>query len=650
MTSPTDTLPVRPPAETGLDVTSRHVVDHAANLGAWVSRRRYEIAPLAGNAALTSLAWCEYAAGTSISTGLAYGAGTVAAGALAGFALKHKHPHLATAGAALTGVLADVGINAMAGPSPAGLITTALATVASYAVYVPWLTKRRHERLALQVQAAKAGTLPDGMGLAATAPGITGGTTEETAIYRGLAALGATPLAIDAFRHTAHGWSAIVTLPPGKATSPAVIASRRQQLANNMGLHGRLRLGQGPANNQLLITMQTNDPLALPIPWEGPSIRSVKQPMRLGLFDDGTPILLDVMDGHILIGGSTDRGKSGVENVIVANLAACPDVELLGIDMKPGALELGPWDQVMKALAAGPKGAEDVGAYVVREMELRGEHLGQLRGPNGEPVRKWIPGNPDADPDSPEWGHGPAWVLVIDELAELMRQAPKVANQLITLNQVARAMGIRIVAATQSPSKEAFGGKNTDARQQYQTRIGLGVNETISVNLILGPGALGAGWALQELDQPGKLMISSKQYSRPHEGRAFWISDAQILATAREYARDEEGGFSGPTPGGPGGGGTKPRLLKSVPCFPDGSEIPGNRLPLWQALEDRGAEGATIVELLRLVAGSGLNQRTSISDPLQAWKARGWVVTGDERRDASKVFVLAHHARKEQSA
>lgn len=643
MTFPTDTFPAQRPAETRFDVTSRHVVDHAINLSAWASRRRYELAPFAGNAALTSLAWCEYMSGTGIGTGLAYGAGTIASGALAGFALKHKHPHVAAVGAGLTGILADVGINAMAGPSPAGLITSAIATVASYIVYVPWLTKRRHERLALQVQAAKAGTLPDGLGLAASAPGIVGGTTEETAIYRGLAALGATPLAIAAFNHNAHGWSAIVTLPPGKSTSPAVIASRRQQLATNMGLPGRLRLAQGPQNNQLLVMMQTDDPLGAVIPWDGPSIRSVKQPMQLGLFDNHEPILLDIMDGHVLIGGSTDRGKSGVENVIVANLAACPDVELLGIDMKPGALELGPWDAVMKVLADGPKGAEDVADYVVREMELRGEHLGRLRGPNGEPVRKWIPGNPDADPDSPEWGHGPAWVLVIDELAELVRQAPKVADKLITLNQVARAMGIRIVAATQSPSEKAFGGKGTDARQQYQTRIGLGVNETTTVNLILGPGALGAGWALQELDQPGKLMISSRQYATPREARAFWINDAQILATAREYARDEDGVFM-PPPSGPGGGGPKPRLLKSVPCFPDGSEIPDSRLPLWQALESRGAEGATIIELLRMVAGSGLNQRTSISDPLQAWKARGWVVTGNERRDASKVFILAHHA------
>jgi S-DNA-T family DNA segregation ATPase FtsK/SpoIIIE len=621
---------------------SRHVTSNPLQrLADRCVRYRYELAPAAGSALVTTLAWTEYAGGTGWETGLSYGAATTVCGALAGFALKHKHQHLAAGGAGLALTLADVGVNAMAGPTPPGLIATAIATIASYVVYSPWLTARRHERLALHVQAAKAGTLPEGMGLALAAPGMTGGTVEETAIYRGLAALGATPLSIDSFQANAHGWVALVTLPPGKATSPAVVVAKQQQLRANLGLPGRLTLAQGPQGNQLIIRMQTNDPLADLIPWPGPSITSVKQAMTIGHFADGSPILLDVMDDHILIAGATDKGKSGVENVIIANLAGCSDADILGIDMKPGALELGPWQDVMTVLADGAKGAEAVADYVVREMELRGEHLSTLRGPDGEPVRKWIPGNPEAEPGSPEWGHGKAWILVIDELAELVRQTPKVVDKLITLNQVARAMGIRIIAATQSPSERAFGGKGTDARQQYGTRIGLGVNETVTVNLILGAGALGAGWRLDQLDAPGKLMISSRRYTKPGEARAFWINDAQIVTTGRLNTRDSAGPDLTPTPPE---GGTKPRLLKSVPCFPDGTEIPPNRQGLWRALDQRGAQGATILELLGEVAGSGLNQRTSISDPIQAWKARGWVVDNG-RRDASKVFVLTHHAK-----
>lgn len=639
------------PGRTSPVSTSRHVtrsrgafapaVVQPSRLGALaghVFRYRYELAPAAGNVVLTGLAWAEYMGGTNWETGLAYGAATATSAALAGFALKHKHPQLAAGGAGLALALTDIGINALAGPAPVGLIASAIATIASYVVYSPWLTARRHERLALHVQAAKAGTLPGGEGLALAAPGMTGGTVEETAVYRGLAALGATPLSIDAFQSNANGWVGLGTLPPGRTTSPAAVCAKVKQLQANIGLPGKLSLTQGPQGNQLIVRMQTNDPLAAVIPWPGPSITSVKEPMQVGLFEDGTPVLLDVMDDHILIAGSTDKGKSGLQNIIVANLVGVPDAKVLGIDMKPGALELGPWQDNMLALADGPKGAEAVADFVIEEMKRRGEMLGAMRGPNGEPVRKWIPGNPDADPDSPEWGHGPAWILVIDELAELVRQVPKVADSLITLNQVARAMGIRIIAATQSPSERAFGGKGTDARQQYGTRFGLGVNESVTVNLVMGAGALGAGWRLTDLDAPGKLMVSSRRYTQPATARGFWISDAQIVTTSRLNAKDR-GQHLPPD----GTGGPKPRLLKSVPCFPDGSEIPDSKQPLWQALDRRGTQGATILELLGEVAGSGLNQRTSISDPLQAWKARGWVVDGG-RRDASKVFILAHHA------
>lgn len=621
----------------------RHVTAQRAGLVqracSWCARRRYELAPAAGSASLTLATWAEYAGGTGWETGISYGAATAVCGALAGFALKHKHPQLALGGAGGTVLFADLGINAMTGPSTVGFVAASVATIVSYIAYVPWLTQHRNKRLELMVASAKAGANPAALGVGIAAPGMTGGTPEETAVYRGLAALGATPLGIDAFQSNANGWVALVTLPPGKTTSPAAVAAKTAQLRANIALPGKLSLTQGPQGNQLLVRMQTNDPLAAVIRWPGPSITSVRQSMEIGLFEDGSPVLLDVMDDHILIAGSTDKGKSGVQNVIVGNLVGCSDVKTLGIDMKPGALELGPWQDNMLALADGAKGAEAIADYVVREMELRGERLGAMRGPNGEPVRKWIPGNPEADPDSPEWGHGPAWVLFIDELAELVRQAPKVADSLITLNQVARAMGIRIIAATQSPSERAFGGKGTDARQQYGTRIGLGVNESVTVNLIMGAGALGAGWRLVDLDAPGKMMVNSRRYTRPATARAYWISDAQIVATSRLNA--PSGGRPIP-PDGSGGG--KPRLLKSVPYFPDGTEIPGNKQALWQAMDRRGAEGATILELLAEVAGSGLNQRTSISDPIQAWKARGWVVDGG-RRDASKVFVLAHHAQ-----
>ncbi|MEV8388871.1 MULTISPECIES: hypothetical protein [unclassified Streptomyces] len=269
---------------------------------------------------------------------------------------------------------------------------------------------------------------------------------------------------------------------------------------------------------------------------------------------------------------------------------------------------------------------------VKAEMIRRGRYLATLRGPNGEPVRKWTS------------EHGPYWVLVIDELAELLRQAPDVAAELVTINQVARAMGIRVIAATASPSEKAFGGQGTDACQQYSTRIGLPVFESTPINMIFGMGAYGASWRLGWLDLLGKVMVASKRYKEPNEGRCYWVSDAQIVATSTRYAPGDapvpaaeptEPDGPAPTPrnGGPGGG--RPRL-RAVPTFPDGSRIPDNRLALWEALQKAGPEGLT---LQQAVAQGIAGHRTSVQGPISQWVAKGWV--GDSgSRGRAKVYVL----------
>nr|WP_239069575.1 FtsK/SpoIIIE domain-containing protein [Streptomyces sp. SID13666] len=378
--------------------------------------------------------------------------------------------------------------------------------------------------------------------------------------------------------------------------------------------------------------MQVTDPLASPIDWPGPSITSIEQPLTLGVYPDGSTILIDLSEDHVLVGGGTNQGKSAAVNVIIGDLVSCDDVQILGIDMKPGALELGPWRKNLLMLADNAEQARQVLAAVKAEMIRRGQYLATLRGPNGEPVRKWTS------------KHGPYWVLIIDELAELLRQAPDVLNELVTINQVARAMGIRVVAATQSPSEQAFGGKGTDARQQYGTRVGLPVHETTPINMIYGAGALGAGWRLDWLDKPGKVMVSSARYGEPNEGRCYWMSDARIVATSNAHATanpgpgpEPEDDPTPPAPRGGGPGGIRP-TLRSVPVFPNGEEIPGRRVPLWRALQQAGDAGLTLNDVVAMDL-DGYAARTSVQAPLAQWAAKGWV--DDTRsRDRAKVYRL----------
>ncbi|MFF4188193.1 FtsK/SpoIIIE domain-containing protein [Streptomyces sp. NPDC001691] len=607
----------------------------AGTASRWCFRQRYELAPGAASLTLSGLGWLHHLAGVDWPDHAVYGLSTAAAGALAAGGLKHKKTVLSAAGAAMAVVVGDVWINASSGPTAPGLVASGVTTAAAYAAYIPWLVRRRDERMRLQIDAAKAGAAPGALGIEGTDPGVTAESVEETRLRRALTALGVTPLDVTALRFSADGWTALVTLPPGRRTSAEVVIAQRQQLAANLDLPGRLLLSVGSQDNQLLVRMQVNDPLAETIEWPGPSITSVAQEMVLGRSADGSEVRVCLLYQHSLIAGATDNGKSGILNVVVGNLAACDDAELLLVDMKPGAVELGPWRRCARAFADSPAKARALLRMVRAEVERRGQVLAELSAESGEPVRKWVPGV-----------HGTAWFVVIDELAELIRQDPKLAKELEALRQLARFVAIQFVEATQAPSRKVFGG-DTDARQQYQVRIGLGVAEGTTVNLVMGPGALGAGWRLDELNRPGKFMISSRAHADPAERRAFWMTDAQIAATVHRYGGVEavelvvpkKGAPEPPDPprgpdGGGGGGGERP-ALHVVPTYPDGSEIPTNRVALWQAIEKAGPEGISIPALVALGLPN-VNARGSASDPIQQWRRQGWVV--EAGKDAARAM------------
>ncbi|MFB6505664.1 FtsK/SpoIIIE domain-containing protein [Streptomyces sp. NPDC056099] len=594
----------------------------------WCSRRRYEVAPGAASATVTGLSWLHHLDGVSIPEHIVYGAATAAAGALTAGGLKYKHKGIATAGASGAVVMADAWIGAGLGPSVPSLLASALVTGGAYVPYVRWLVKSRQDRLALQVKAAKAGVLAEGLGDNVLAPGLTGSTAEETALLRALVALLSVPAVdVTSLDYTPFGWRAIVVLPAGRNTSPQKVIARKDQLATNLGLGGKLRLAKGEKDNELVVSLYESDPLASPIPWPGPSTKTCLDPAVLGLDAFGQPVLAPLLYNHVLIGGSTDNGKSGIQSVLIAYAVACEDAEALLIDMKPGAVEFGPWRDSALALADTPSRAMQVLKGVWSEVERRGALLASL----GE--KKWIPGK-----------HGPAWFVFIDELAELVRRVPQAAKLIESLLQVARFVGITLVCATQSPSNRVFGG-STDGRQQYQLRIGLGAKESTTSNLIFGPGAYGDGWCLDELDAPGKFLRWDREHQVPVEARAFWMTEEDVAATnhryapaveseAREHPEHSPDPEDDPTPprpptppsGGPGGGRPVPRpVLRAVPTFPDGSEISDERhLALWQAIEKAGAKGITVDDLVALDLPQ-FAARTSVNGPMSQWRKKGWV-------------------------
>ena len=115
------------------------------------------------------------------------------------------------------------------------------------------------------------------------------------------------------------------------------------------------------------------DPHAGSIPWPGPSVTSITQPVALGLFEDAALCQVVFARLHGILGGTTGSGKSGGLNVLIGNLVACRDVVIWGIDLKRG-MELGPWESCIDRLATTPEEA-------ISLLQERGRRAGSTRGP-----------------------------------------------------------------------------------------------------------------------------------------------------------------------------------------------------------------------------------------------------------------------------
>jgi S-DNA-T family DNA segregation ATPase FtsK/SpoIIIE len=278
---------------------------------------------------------------------------------------------------------------------------------------------------------------------------------------------------------------------------------------------GAVRLMPDPARaDRVFLRIVRHDPLATPIPWPGDTAGSINEPITLGQFEDGEPVRFALPGGHVLIGGATGRGKSGVLNVILADLASRGDVVLWGIDMKRG-LELAPWRRVLGRLAITDDEALETLTAANRVLDARAAVLA------GRGDRKW---QPSAD--------APALLVLVDELAEL---GPEAMAQLERLARLGRATGIIVVTVTQRPSAEALGG--LDARTQMTTRIALGVTEARDGELILGTGRVGAGWRAERLTKPGYfLALVLSVYDQPRPARAYLLDDAAVRAVVTRTA------------------------------------------------------------------------------------------------------------------
>jgi len=194
---------------------------------------------------------------------------------------------------------------------------------------------------------------------------------------------------------------------------------------------------------------------------------SSKLTIALGKTIHGEPYLADLATmPHLLIAGSTGSGKSVGVNAMLTSIlyrATPNDVRLILID--PKRLELGMYEEIphlLTSVVVDPKKAANALRWAVHEMEERYKTLAAEGVRNIEQYNRNIrlviaESGAANDPDAPK--PLPFIVVVIDELADLMMVASnEVEESICRLAQMARAVGIHLILATQRPSVDVVTG------------------------------------------------------------------------------------------------------------------------------------------------------------------------------------------------
>jgi S-DNA-T family DNA segregation ATPase FtsK/SpoIIIE len=384
------------------------------------------------------------------------------------------------------------------------------------------------------------------------------------------------------------GWRARVSLANGQTATDVI--TRVPAIESGLGARpGAVRVEPDPAHaGRIVMRVLAADPHAGAIPWRGPSVQTIAEPIELGVFEDAAKVRLSLLRKHILIGGTTDAGKSGVLNVILGNLAACSDVVLWGVDLK-GGMEIRPWASCLARLATTPAEAAALLRDGVRILNARADAMSRSG------ARVWEP--------TPQT---PALVIVVDEYAELVDQAPAAVEAAESIARRGRAVATTLLAANQRPTQKSMGGGAL--RSQMSVRICLRVRERRDVDLILDKGMLGAGWHAHTLDAPGKFYILGDGHTQPRRARGYLVTDDDVQATAARY------------------GDSRPRLdelsekaLSEPEDVIEGEIVSDPEVTLRMALRDAPVDGLSVPELMHF---TGM-RRTWIYDRLQQYVTEG---------------------------
>jgi len=293
-----------------------------------------------------------------------------------------------------------------------------------------------------------------------------------------------------------------------------------------------------------------------------PEAHKASHPLDVALGRDiaGRPVFVNLAEmPHVLISGATGAGKSSCINALVTSIVmrATPDqVRMILVD--PKRVELGNYNDLphlLSPVVVDPKKAAGALNWAVREMERRYDLLaehgvrdlagynealarGELVRPGPEPVADRVADvvattgyadTAEAPRVAPEPERLPFIVVVVDELNDLMMVAARdVEESVVRIAQMARAVGIHLVLATQRPSVDVITGV---IKANIPSRMAFAVSSLADSRVILDQQGA------ERLIGKGDMLLLTANSNVTRRLQSPWVSEDEVRAVVTAWRR-----------------------------------------------------------------------------------------------------------------